>query len=248
MPIFLEKNNEIATIIISNNNKKNALTSNMFSQLNDIVLKLNNDNNIKLVFFKGSGDHFSSGVYLDELIKFPSTEDAREYAILLETTMSNIFNMKKPTIALVDGYALGAGLAIILACDIRVFTKRAKLGIPAVKINAIFPANSIRRLIADIGLARAKDLLLTGKIISSEEGYQLGIVNYITEYNKLEEKGLKLQKQILKGATLALELTKKTANDIVETTKITYSSDNFAFLYSTAQWHKRIWGFLNPKE
>ena len=248
MKIIVKREKNIATVIISNREKKNALSMSMFEELNREVLKLNSDKDIDLVFFKGEGSSFSSGAFLEELIKFPSTESARDYASLMELTIGNIFNMKKTTIALVDGYALGAGLAVIIACDIRIFTKRAKLGIPAVRISAIFPANSTRRLVADVGMSRAKDLLLTGKIIDAEEGYRIGIVNYLADFNKLEEKGFEISNKILKAPVLALELTKKTVNNIVETTTITYSSDNFAFLYSTAEWHKRIWGFLNPKD
>ncbi len=248
MNIKIEKDGSFATIIISNKEKKNSLNEEIFLELNKQIKEIERDKSIEIIFLKGDGENFSSGVSLEGLIKFLSTEDARDFAILMEDTISNLFNTKKITIALVDGYALGGGLALALACDIRIFTNRAKLGIPAVKIGAIFPANSTRRLIADIGLSRTKDLLLTGKIISSLEGKEIGIVNYLVDYPNLELKGKEIAKKILKGSPLALELTKQTANNLVETNKITYSSDNFAFLYSTAQWHKRIWNFLNKKK
>lgn len=238
-------NNNIATIIISNENKKNSLTRDFFIELAKELTKIENNDNIKILIIKGEGSNFSSGVNLNELINFPSTIDAKEFAVLMETTMNKLFNFKKPTISVVDGFALGAGAGLILNTDISIFTENVKLGFPAVRIGAILPSACTKRLVSTVGMKVAKDLLLTGKIINSEESLRLNIANYVVKNEELTGILTKITKQLLKASPIALELTKETINSYTNTQNNLYSGDNFAYLYSTADWHQRIWNFLN---
>lgn len=240
-------NQEIATIIISNPSKKNSLTREFFIELIEILNKIENNDKIKILILRGEGENFSSGVNLNELINFPSTIDAKEFAILMENAMNKLFNFKKPTISIVNGFALGAGAGLVLNTDISIFTKNVKLGFPAVRIGAILPVACTKRLVATLGMKVAKDLLLTGKIIDSNEALRLNIASYVASDNEIEGLTTKITKQLLKASPIALELTKQTVNSYVNTENNLYSGDNFAYLYSTADWHQRIWKFLNKE-
>jgi len=243
LKLIFDKN--IAQIIISNKAKKNSLTRDFFIEFTETLNKIEKNENIKVLILKGDGDNFSSGVNLNELIQFPSTIAARDFAILMENSMNRLFNLKIPTISVVDGYALGAGAGLILNTDISIFTTNVKLGFPAVRIGAILPSACTKRLVATTGMKVAKDLLLTGKIIDSNEALRVNIASYIAKEEEIEGLITKLTKQMLKASPLALEITKNTINNYVNTSNNPYSEDNFAFLYSTADWHQRIWGFLN---
>jgi enoyl-CoA hydratase len=247
--LFLEffSDKEIATIIISNKNKKNSLTRDFFIEFIDALTKVESNEKIKVLVLKGDGDNFSSGVNLNELIQFPSTIDAKDFAILMEKSMNKLFKLNKPTISVVDGFALGAGAGLILNTDISIFTENVKLGFPAVRIGAILPSACTKRLVATVGMRSAKDLLLTGKIIDSNESLRLNIASYVVKKDEVENTVKKIIKQIIKGSSIALELTKETINSYADTENNLYSGDNFAYLYSTADWHQRIWNFLNKE-
>ena len=114
MFIELVLDKKIATIIIKNKNKKNSLTKDFFIELKESLEKISNNENIRVLILKGDGDNFSSGVNLNELIQFPSTIDARDFALLMESTFNKLFNLRIPTISVVDGFALGAGAGLVL--------------------------------------------------------------------------------------------------------------------------------------
>jgi len=240
-------NQEIAIVTISNPSKKNSLTREFFIEFTETLNKIESNDKIKILILKGEGKNFSAGVNLNELINFPSTIDAKEFAILMENTMNKLFNFKIPTISIVDGFALGAGAGLILNTDISVFTENVKLGFPAVRIGAILPVACTKRLVATVGMKVAKDLLLTGRIINSNEALKLNIASYVTSDDEIEGLITKITKQLLKASSIALELTKQTINSYANTENNLYSGDNFAYLYSTADWHQRIWKFLNKE-
>ncbi len=247
MFIKTEIKENTATIIISNPSKKNSLTREFFIEFTKKLNEIENNDRIKVLLLKGDGENFSAGVNLNELISFPSTIDAKEFAILMENSMNKLFSFRKPTVSIVDGFALGAGAGLILNTDISIFTENVKLGFPAVRIGAILPAACTKRLVATTGMKAAKDLLLTGKIINSEEALKLNIASYIASENEIDGLIIKITKQLLKASPIALELTKQTVNSYINTENNLYSGDNFAYLYSTADWHQRIWKFLNKK-
>jgi len=237
--------NNISTILISNKNSKNSLSRDFFVLLSDVLDEIIKNKDIKLLILRGDGDNFSSGINLNELIKFPSTVDAREFSILMDTTINKLFSLKIPTISIVDGYCLGLGAALVLSSDISIFTENVKFGFPAVKLGAAMPASSIKRFISVVGANIAKKLLLTGELINSDEALNFNIASYVTKKEELDNLINKVINQLLEASPLALEITKNTINNYVNTESNLYSEDSFAFLYSNLDWHKRIWTFLN---
>lgn len=246
--INIKKTNYTTTLEINNPNKKNALNKDFFSDLTKILSDLEEDENTKILIIRGKGENFCAGVDLNELIKFPSTIDAKNFALQMEKAMNKLFLFKKPTISLVKGFALGAGAGLILNTDISIFSESVRLGFPAVRIGAILPVACTKRLVAATGSKAAKDLLLTGKLIDAKEALRLNIANYVVKEENIEEKKEKIINQLLKASDTALELTKETINSYINTTNNLYSGDNFAYLYSTADWHQRIWNFLNKNK
>ncbi len=230
--------------------KYNAFNRELLTELGILLRKENTNPDLKVLIITGEGKAFSSGVDLKALLDLQTVEQAREFALLLESTSELIYNFSKPTIALINGIALGGGFGYATAADIRIMAETAKIGYPAVKLGAILPATCTMYLKALIGDGRTKNLLLTGRIIEHQEALSLGLVNYTAPAEELHEFAIKIARQIMEAPALALEYTKNTINFTtkreIEAAKL-YAADNFAFLSQTEEWQKRMKNFTNKQ-
>jgi len=249
--ILVEKKEERAIVFMNRVEKHNSFNLEMLKEFRKTLCELREDADIRVLMITGSGEKsFSTGVDLSILNDFDSTIEAREFAIELESLMEEIFNFPKPTISLVNGYAMGGGFGVALSSDIRVLSKNAKIGFPAVKVGAVFPTGCTMRLISHIGLGRAKDLILTGRILSGEEAYRIGLGDYLVEQEKLFEKGNEIAEMIMEGTDLALRIQKSVANNFYGTLihmLSNLSADSFAFLSTTPDWKRKIDEFVRKK-
>ncbi len=241
----------IGLLKINRPDKYNAFNSDLLQELASLLRQEDQNHGLKVLLISGEGKAFSSGVDLKALLDLKTVEQARTFALLLESTSELIYNFSKPTIALINGIALGGGLGYATAADIRIMSTMAKIGYPAVKLGAILPATCTMYLKSLIGEGRTKDLLLTGRMIESEEALQMGLVNYETAPDELMNFAYEKARQIMEAPGLALLYTKNTINFTtkreIEAAKL-YAADNFAFLSQTAEWQKRMHGFANKKK
>jgi len=241
----------IGLLKINRPDKYNAFNSDLLQELAVLLQKEDKNPDLQVLLISGEGKAFSSGVDLKALLDLKTVEQARTFALLLESTSELIYNFSKPTIAIINGLALGGGLGYATAADIRIMSTAAKIGYPAVKLGAILPATCTMYLKSLIGDGRTKDLLLTGRMIQSAEALQMGLINYEVIPEKLNDFALEIAKQIMEAPQLALLYTKNTVNFTtkreIEAAKL-YAADNFAFLSQTAEWQKRMNDFANKKK
>lgn len=241
-----------AVVTINNPGKQNSLDTAMMNGLKETLQQAGSDSTIRILYLTGTGDTaFSTGVFLKDIVSFRNTSEARAYAGLLESTMDALYNLPKPVIALINGYALGGGFGLALSSDIRIMAGHGRIGFPAVRIGAILPQGCTERLIGLAGAGRAKELLLTGRQIDADEALKNGLVHYVVKDRKaLFAKADEIAEQILQGAPRALSMTKAAVNHHVNERirrSSLYSPDNFAYLASTDDWNRRISAFLNRK-
>ena len=230
--------------------KYNAFNNDLLNELYSLLRKEHTNPDLKVLIITGEGKAFSSGVDLKALLDLNTVEQAREFALLLESTSELIYNFSKPTIALINGLALGGGFGYATAADIRVMSDAAKVGYPAVKLGAILPATCTMYLKALIGDGRTKDLLLTGRMVEANESLSMGLINYKVQADELQDFAFKLARQIMEAPDLVLTYTKNTVNFTtkreIEAAKL-YAADNFAFLSQTVEWQKRMRAFAEKK-
>ena len=244
--------NKIGFIKFNRPNKHNAFNIDLLTELSELLDTEEKNTNIRALIFTGSGEKsFSSGVDLKELINFNSIEDARNFAILLESTSEKIFKFPKPTIAAINGFALGGGFGYSSAMDYRIIANTAKVGFPAIKLGAILPVTCTLFLNALIGVSKSRDLLLTGRIIESAEALEMGLVNKVVNQDQVINEAIKVTNTILEGNDTAITYTKRTVNNMllkdIESQKL-YAADNFAYLSQTVEWKKRMNEFNNKKK
>ncbi len=231
--------------------KYNAFNVALLDELTTVLKQASQDQELKVLIISGEGKAFSSGVDLKALLDLKTVEQARDFALLLESTSELIYNFNKPVIALINGLALGGGFGYATAADIRIMSTQAKVGYPAVKLGAILPATCTMYLKSLIGEGRTKDLLLTGRMVDSQEALAMGLVNYTATPEDLTDKAIAVANQIMEAPELALLYTKNTVNFTtkreIEAAKL-YAADNFAFLSQTQAWQKRMQAFANKKK
>ncbi|GEM_PF-1901155 len=242
--IDLDRKKGLAILYLSRTETLNAMDHRFIDEFRRNLLILRRDPDLRVLMIASrSQKAFSTGVDLSILTRFSSTIEARKFALDMERLMEEIFDFPHPTISLVDGYALGGGFGIALSTDIIILSKGARIGFPAVKIGAVLPAGCTYRLIARAGAGRARELLLSGRIIDGEEAYGYGLGEFLVDSGKLMDKGMEVASMLLEGSPFALSLQKSIANALLgEVVRIMsyQSADSFAFLTTTPDWKSRI--------
>ena len=175
--IQLEPQGEIALLRINRPEALNAMNIDVISELSRTVDIVGADESIKVVLITGAGEKsFCAGADISYMVNIdPIT--AEKYASSAQSVLNKIEHLEKPVIAAVNGYALGGGCELAMVCDIRIASSNAKMGQPEVTIGIPPGWGGTQRLMRLVGPAKAKELVFTGKMISAEEAFQLGLVN-----------------------------------------------------------------------
>lgn len=177
--IQLEPQGEIAVLRINRPEALNAMNIDVISELSRTVDILGVDESIKVVIITGSGEKsFCAGADISYMVNIdPIT--AEKYASSAQSVLNKIERLEKPVIAAVNGYALGGGCELAMVCDIRIASSNAKLGQPEVTIGIPPGWGGTQRLMRLVGPAKAKELVYTGKMISADEAFQMGLINSV---------------------------------------------------------------------
>ncbi|MEO8447630.1 MAG: enoyl-CoA hydratase-related protein [bacterium] len=213
--ILIEEINETKKIILNRPEKRNSLDEELIGELTDAFKKYSEDSETRSIVLTGAGGNFCSGLFLDYLQKISeydileNKQDSQKFKDLL----LQIYNCRKPVIAMVDGYALAGGCGIASACDIIVATNEAQFGYTEVKIGFI-PAIVMMFLLKRVSETHAKDLLLTSRFINGEEALRMGFINYVTTKEELENKVMKLCSDLNSMPLSSMMLTKEMFGNI----------------------------------
>ncbi len=183
--ITVQESAGMAIITIYRPHLKNALTSKMWKELNVVGKKILENPKNKVVLLRGSGTQFTAGSDIKEFHQM-SLDEAEEAFVHMEQAISTFENLPIPTVGVINGPAMGAGLELALACDIRIGSENAKMGIPVGKLGITLNNKFAKRLVDLIGPARTKDLVYTGRIFNAEEAYEYGMLNYLVSEKQLD--------------------------------------------------------------
>lgn len=193
--IIYQETAGLAIITIHRPQAKNALTANMWDQLARIAnMTLKNPKN-KVLLIRGSGENFTAGSDIKEFNSI-SLEQAEEAFVHMENTISTIENLPIPVIGVINGPAMGAGLELALACDIRIGSDKARLGIPVGKLGITLNNKFAKRLVDLVGPSKTKDFVFTGRIYKAEEAFNAGMLNYLVAEKDLTRFSIRLGKLV----------------------------------------------------
>ena len=177
--LLYEKRNGIAYVTINRPNKLNALNQKLVEELDECFQDIEKDNEVRAVILTGAGEKaFVGGADINELAVLTPVE-GKEMSARGQKILDLIEHLGKPVIAAINGYALGGGCELALACTLRIASENARLGQPEVKLGLIPGYGGTQRLPRLVGKGRALEMLLSGEPISASEAYRIGLVNQV---------------------------------------------------------------------
>jgi enoyl-CoA hydratase len=210
--LIVAKNDGIGLITVNRPDKLNALNAETIEELVEAFGSYRDDPDVKVLILTGSGDKaFIAGADIKELAELES-ESGRTYVLKGQDLTRRIENFSKPVIAAVNGFALGGGTEVALACHIRIASENAKMGQPEVKLGIIPGYGGTQRLARLVGKGRAFELILSGKIIGAQQALQIGLVNRVVPQRDLMSVCKKLALEIAENAPLALSYAIQAVN------------------------------------
>ena len=210
--VTTSKSDGICTVKINRPDKLNAMNMDVAKELIKTFETLGRDDNIKVIILTGEGEKaFSAGADIEYMSKI-SPDESVEYAKLGQLVTSTVELVKQPTIAAVNGFALGGGCELAMSCDIRLAADTAKMGQPEVTIGIPPGWGGTQRLMRIVGIAKAKELVYTGRMVKAEEAKEIGLVNHVYPLASLQEEALKLAQAIAKNSAMGVQMSKIAIN------------------------------------
>jgi enoyl-CoA hydratase/3-hydroxyacyl-CoA dehydrogenase len=214
--VKLEIKDEIATIIMCRPEAMNALNEKVLHELKETITQLNDELSVRAVIITGEGPAFVAGADIRAMLS-KNRKEIRKFTSFGQGVMNDIENLEKPVIAAINGYALGGGLELALACDIRLASTEARMGFPEVGLG-IFPGfGGTQRAPRLIGKGRACELIFTGNHIDAEEAENMGLVNRVVQPQYLLAEARKLANRIARQGPIAVAQAKSSINQALQT-------------------------------
>lgn len=210
--LMYEKKENIGLLTINRPEKMNAISQELTAELSLLLDEIENDDELRVIVITGAGDKaFVAGADINELVD-RDARLGRRVSRERQEIFSRIENLHVPVIAAVNGYALGAGLELALACSIRICSEKAQFGAPEVKLGIIPGDGGTQRLPRLVGQGRAMEMIITGDFIDAQEAYRIGLVNKVFPPEKLKEEAMELAKKIASRPPLAVRYAKEAVN------------------------------------
>lgn len=224
MPEFVltQVRDQVFEIVLNRVDKRNAVHWPMLQELSAAIDQAEQTSGVRAVIVRGEGTGFSSGIELQAFSHLPQTFGENWPSHMLNVTgafqaiVTKFERCSLPTIALLHGYALGLGLELALACDVRFAARSTKLGLPETRLGIIPDVGGTTRLTRLIGPARAKEIIFTGRMIDSVEAERLGLVNAVVPNDELRAKGDAFAAEIALSAPLAVTYAKRVIDGLVD--------------------------------
>jgi enoyl-CoA hydratase len=212
--ILIEKEGFIGTITINRPEVRNALNKESWLELSEAFSALDQDDDIRVIILTGAGDKaFIAGADLNALKTRSSVET---FLGKNQQIVTGIENVSKPTIAMVNGFCLGGGLEVAMACDIRIASEDAKFGQTELNVGILPGCGGTQRLARYVGLSKAKELIYTGKLISAHEAERIGLVNCVVPKTELLTETLSMANAIAAKSPIIMKIAKSIINRGIE--------------------------------
>lgn len=248
--LLLKVEKGIGLLTINRPESLNALNTEVLIELAQAADMIAQDETIRVLIITGAGDKaFAAGADIKELL----AKDAREaqyFSELGNTAFSKFSQLRQPVIAAINGFALGGGLELALACDIRIASTSARVGQPQVKYGVMPGLGGTQRLSRVVGMPKAKEYILTGRMIKADEALRVGLFNRVVEQENLLDEAMAMATDIIANAPLAVENAKRTMDSgygLSLEQALTIEENNFSFLFLTEDQQEGMRAFVEKR-
>lgn len=248
--ITIEKRGLVAILTINRPDKLNALNMKVHEEGVEALDALKTDDSVRVVVLTGSGEKaFIAGADISEFVE--ATPVSQRDLFHERTLFNTIDSFPKPVIAMINGFCLGGGNELALACDIRIGSEKARFSQPEIKLGIMPGGGGTQRLARLIGEGRAMELCLLGDMIDAETAYKFGLLNHVFPIDQLEEETMKIAEKIAEKAPIALQLTKEAVKFASRSNLdegLRREVDLFAICFSTEDKKEGVAAFLEKRK
>lgn len=248
--IRYEKQDQIAIVTIDRPEALNALNSTVIAELEQVVTELENDGTVRCMILTGEGRSFVAGADIGE--QYPLDLDGgRRWGQRGSALLRRIEKLEFPTIAAVNGFALGGGCELALSCDIILASEKAKFGQPEVGLGITPGFSGTQRLPRRVGIAKAKELIFSGKMIKADEAEKIGLVNVVYAPEELMNGAVEMAKSFAANAPIAVRYAKACIDRGMQMdmdSAISYENELFALCFATEDQKEGMTAFLEKRE
>ena len=247
--LLLERDGPVATVTLNRPEARNAMTFEMYDELHEACERFDRDAGVRVVILRGAGDRaFASGTDIRQFLAFKTREDALGYEARLSRVLSRIAAMTKPTLAMVQGDAVGGGLFMALACDLRLAVPHARFGAPVARTLGNFLApTSLALLVATVGPARARELILTARLVEAAEAQAIGLVDEVHPAAALAARTRELAGRLAEHAPLTLAATKEATRRLIAAQSPGNLEDLILSCYLSQDFQEGVRAFLEKR-
>jgi len=250
----------VALVTINRPNKLNALNADVTSAMKEMFAWAETEDLVRCIIITGAQplkpeegkrakpNAFVAGADITEFLGAGSEEITVKFT---DNAIEALWNMSKPTIAMVDGFALGGGLEVACSCDIRIASTRSKFGTPEINLGLIPGYGGTQRLVSLLGYGKALEMVYTGEMIGADEAQRIGLVNHVVEAEDLKQKALDMACLIATKSSNTLRVAKETLRSALDeglTEGVATEAKAFANLFDTADKEIGVKAFLNREK
>lgn len=248
--LLIKKEGHISILSINRPKQYNSISKEVIEELHKAIDEIKADDQCHVLIIRGEGSAFVAGADVSEMRGMDPIE-SRLFAESGLDLFRKIESMEKPSIAAVNGFALGGGCELSMACDIRIGSTKAKFGQPEVGLGITPGFGGTIRLSRLVGIAKAKELIFTGEIIKADEAFKIGLINHLVEPDQLMEKAMDMANKIAKNAQLAVRYSKTAINKNFEVdidTGMEIEKNLFALCFSSEDQKEGMGAFLEKRK
>ncbi|MBR0598073.1 enoyl-CoA hydratase/isomerase family protein [Sinanaerobacter chloroacetimidivorans] len=239
---------QIAVIKINRPKALNALNPLVIKELDAVIKEIEESPDVKVLIL-GSNNHFAAGADIKGMVDC-DVEEAKSFSF--SNSLQNIHGLRIPTIAAIDGYALGGGLELALTCDFRIASSAAKLGFPEINLGIMPGAGGTIRAPRLIGESKAKELIFFGEMIDANEAQRIGLVNQVVEKEQLMDTAMEWARKLSEKAPIALKAAKETIEAGLEEPRLREAlkieDQNWAGLFATSDQKEGMRAFIEKRK
>ena len=248
--ILVERRDAVAIVTINRPEKRNALNIQTRAEGAAVLDELRADDSVRIVVLTGAGDKaFIAGA---DIAEFAERTAIQQREVMLDRSLFNaIDGFPKPIIAMVNGYCLGGGCEVALACDLRIASDKASFGQPEINLGIIPGGGGTQRLTRLVGEGKSMEMILSGEIINAETAHAIGLVNHVVPADQLEVKTMEIANRIAEKSPVALRLAKeavKLASRSNLDEGLRREVDLFALVFSSEDKDEGVKAFLEKRK
>jgi enoyl-CoA hydratase len=248
--VIYERQGATAWVTFNRPESRNAMTFEMYDILGQICDEVEDDPDIRVLVVRGAGDKaFVAGTDISQFRTFTDPEHALDYEERVGGMINRFENVAKPTIAVIQGYAVGGGAGIAMAADMRIGTPNAKIGMPIARtLGNCLNLTNYSRMVDLIGPALTKQLIFTAEMVDAEKAESIGLLNEIVEPERLEERVTELADKIANHAPLTIQVTKEAVKRVLDYRRPERDKELLLRCYMSEDFKEGVSAFLEKRK